>query len=442
MSGSLHHNPSDASAWTRRQFVHSGLALASAAITVPHFIQRSAIAMPTTLGASSVAGVDEDKILVVVQLSGGNDGLNTVVPFNDDAYHRVRPSIALRGQDVLRLSGPGARDVGLHPALEGLGEMYDDGLMSVVQGVGYPNPNRSHFASMDIWHTGDTNGTGDGWLGRYVDHQCCGYGKGESGRADGSAEAPLAIGPDAPLALEGRRVKPVTFESAELFRWAAEGDKDVGDAYDRVTTTGPTDDAPADSAKSFLMRTALDARVASDTIRKAVAVQPLVRYPQTELGQQLQMVSAMIRAGMKTRVYYVSHGSFDTHAGQGAAQGQHANLLRQWGDAIRAFYNDLKAQENDKRVLTMSFSEFGRRVGQNASGGTDHGTAAPMFLFGPGVKPGVFGSQPSLTNLDEGDLKFGLDFRSVYANVLGDWLGADAREVLGQSFRATKLIRG
>ena len=192
----------------------------------------------------------------------------------------------------------------------------------------------------------------------------------------------------------------------------------------------------------FLMRTALDAQVASETIRKAVQATPLVPYPANALARQLAMVGAMIRAGLKTRVYYASLGGFDTHAGQGGPQGAHANLLEQLGSAVKAFYDDLKAQENADRVLTMTFSEFGRRVSQNASQGTDHGAAAPMFLAGPMVRPGVLNSHPSLTDLDRGDLKHRVDFRSVYSGILEDWLKADPVAVLGARFQPARLIRG
>ena len=441
----LHHNPSQAEAWTRRRFLHTGLALASASITVPHFLQASAFGMrQPEPGASSIPGVDENRVLVVVQLSGGNDGLNTVIPFGDDNYYRARPSIGLRKNEVLALGGHGAADgLGLHGSLGGLASLYDDGMMTIVQGVGYPNPNRSHFKSMDIWQTADTNGTGDGWLGRYVDHQCCGFGKGESGTAENASPEPaVAIGNESPLALHGRKVKPVSFESPELFRWTGSDLHHLlREGFERAETAGVIGEAAPGSNAAFLMRTALDAQVSSDAIRRAVAQKPLVEYPRSSLGEQLSMVASMIRAGMKTRVYYVSHGSFDTHAGQGGSFGTHANLLRQWGDALRAFYNDLQAQGSAGRVLTMSFSEFGRRVSQNASGGTDHGTAAPMYLFGPMARAGVFGDNPNLTNLDDGDLKFGVDFRSVYADILENWLQADSREVLGQRFRATKIIR-
>jgi len=448
--------------YTRREFMRSGLLLASAAASIPAFLSSSASAMHAALGGlTSAPGVPDDHILVVVQLSGGNDGLNTVVPFGMPEYYKARPGIAIPESAALKLSK--ADGVGLHPQLTGLKDLYDDGLASIIQGVGYPNPNRSHFKSMDIWHTADTTATGNGWLGRYFDAECCGFGKGESGTAtlaggppagpgDTAAGPPgIAIGRTAPLAMDGSSIKPVSFESAELFRWSGldihENLRSPYDGLNRRGAPGPMTSLTEpgtprpDSNASFLLRTALDAQVSSDLIRKAVAQRPLSAFPGTELGRQLQMVSCMIRAGLKTRVYYVTHGSFDTHAGQGGAQGRHGNLLNQLGDSLKAFYADLKAQGNDARVLTMSFSEFGRRVGQNASNGTDHGTAAPMFLVGPMVRPGVIGQHPSLRDLDDGDLKHTLDFRSVYAGLLEGWMKADSKVILEGSYRPLPVVK-
>ncbi|MFZ4572792.1 MAG: DUF1501 domain-containing protein [Phycisphaerales bacterium] len=384
-------------------------------------------------GLSSLPGVPDDHVLVVVQLAGGNDGLNTVVPFGFPQYYRARPGIGIPEKDVLKLSK--ADGVGLHPQMAPMREMYDNGLVSIVQGVGYPNPNRSHFKSMDIWHTADTSATGDGWIGRYFDSECCGYGKGESGTPDGTADTSagppgIALGRNAPLAMQGRQIKPVSFESPDLFKWSG---KDIYESLGGGEAK--------DSNASFLLRTALDAQVSSDLIRKAVAAQSLATYPGNELGQQLAMVAKMIRAGLKTRVYYVTLGGFDTHAGQGGAQGNHGRLLNTFAASVKAFYDDLKLQENDARVLTLAFSEFGRRVSQNASGGTDHGTAAPLYLFGPMVKAGVHGEHPSLTDLDDGDLKYKTDFRGVYTSVLNDWMKAPAKEILEGSFRAVPVIR-
>lgn len=435
-------NLHDSNAYTRRQFLHTGLTLASATVAVPAFLQRSAFGLPMPApGMSSMPGVDEDHVLVVIQLSGGNDGLNTVIPYAAPEYYKLRPGIAVAEQDVLKLGRTGG--VGLHPQMVGIKEMYDEGLAAVVQGVGYPNPNRSHFKSMDIWHTADTSGTGDGWLGRYLDSECCGYGKNEGGQAPETTNATpaIAIGRNAPLAMEGRQVKPIAFETADLFKWTgADVHESLASSYDDVSKRGVVLGTEPSSNAAFLMKTALDAQVSSDLIRKAVDLDPLVRYPRNGLAQQLAMVAAMIRAGLSTRVYYVTLGGFDTHAGQGGANGRHANLVGQLASSVKAFYADLQAQGNDGRVLTMSFSEFGRRVGQNGSGGTDHGTAAPLFLFGPMVKAGKHGRHPSLSDLDSGDLKYQVDFRTVYAAILEDWLSTDSKDILERRYRPMRVI--
>lgn len=441
---SLHNDPTQANAYTRRAFLANSTLFASAALTVPAFLQSSAFALPRPeLGLSSIPGVDEDTILVVVQLSGGNDGLNTVVPYRDDNYRRSRPDLALPTDQLHILSQygrNGAGDIGLHPSLTGFRELYDEGLCAVIQGVGYPNPNRSHFASMDIWHTADTSGTGDGWIGRYIDSQCCGYGSGESGKApetQDNPEPPIALGTEIPLALQGRKIMPVSLESPEMFSWAGtKYAKDLAEHYEKLMNTQPEEGDDSNSA--FLTRTAMDAQISSQTIRNAVDQKPLVNYPDSKLAGQLSMVGSMIRAGMKSRVYYASHGSFDTHANQLFS---HARLLEQLASAVNAFYKDLKAQGNDQRVVVMCFSEFGRRVSQNASRGTDHGTAAPMFLFGPRVTPGIHGVHPSLSNLDDGDLKYTVDFRSVYAELLDSWMDTKSRDVLGQNYRHLRVLK-
>jgi uncharacterized protein (DUF1501 family) len=411
------------------------MTLASLAATAPLFIQRSALGMMRPLGSplSSQPGVPEDRILVVVQLAGGNDGLNTVVPYGSQIYYNLRPGIAIpapgSGGDRTALQLDQSAGIGLHPNFAGFKELLDEGVANIVQGVGYPNPNRSHFTSMDIWHTADTSGRGYGWLGRYLDCTCEGAPKPETG---------LAIGRAAPLAMQGALQKPVTFERADLFQWLGDDHAPMlGRAYQKINREGTLEEVEPESQLGFLMRTALDAQVSSDRIRAAVAKDPLVRYPNGGLARELKTVAAMIRDEMPTRVYYVSLGGFDTHANQ---LGRHANLVRQLGDSLKAFHEDLKAQGNASRVLTMCFSEFGRRVGQNASGGTDHGTAAPMYLMGDMVRPGLLGQHPSMNDLDNGDLKFGVDFRSVYTAILADWMGADANKVLGKTYRKAQVI--
>ncbi len=429
----------NAHSYTRRAFLARGVTLASASLTVPYFIQKSALAMTRPLGLSSQAGVPEDRVLVVVQLGGGNDGLNTLIPFADDAYYNARPGIAIPRDQVLRLSRNS--DVGLHPSLDGLKSLYDDGLAAIVQGAGYPNPNRSHFASMDIWHTADSSGVGEGWLGKYFDAQC--HGNPDADKAALEGHAGITIGREAPSAMIGREYKPVSFETADLFRWTGRELHDaLNQPYDDIVHTEVDQEIEEMSPEhAFLMRTAMDARVASDKIRNAMDQRPLVNYPGNGLARQLAMVGSMIRAGLETRVYYVTLGGFDTHRGQGGVNGSHSNLMNQVGSSLRAFYNDLQAQGNDGRVMTMMFSEFGRRVGQNASNGTDHGTAAPMFLMGPMVNPGLHSRYPSLTDLDQGDLKHTIDFRTVYAAALENWLGADAKKVLDKPYKPANVIK-
>ena len=429
----------DQTAFTRRQFMNTGLAVVSTVATVPTFLHNFALAASDENAAAltlSRPGVPEDRILVVVQLSGGNDGLNTLVPYGAPEYYKARPAIAIRQNDILRVDQ--GQGVGLHNQLAGLKDLMDDGNASVIQGVGYPNPNRSHFASMDIWHTCQARGgKGLGWLGKALDQVA----------ADASS-AMIAIGRESPLAGQGKRTTPVSFENAELFRWTGRDlHHELGQQYDAINRAGVLSPAGAgpnpgaavgvDDQAAFVMRTALDAQLASDRIRRAIGKGTLTDFPRGPLANQLRMVAAMIRAGLPTRVYYVGLGGFDTHGGQPF---RHANLLRQFGTAMKGFYRELKALGQDGRVLSMAFSEFGRRVAQNASQGTDHGTAGPMFLFGPMVRPGVLGKHPSLTRLDDGDLIYNVDFRSVYAAALEGWLKADSQKVIGKAFKPAPVL--
>ncbi len=415
--------------FTRRRFVTHGLSLLSAAATVPAFLMRAgdAMAADTTMRLSSVPGAADGRVLVVVQLSGGNDGLNTVVPIGDDAYAKARPGLRHAANEVLEL--PGVDGIGLHPALGPIQELMQAGLCGVVQGVGYPNPNRSHFASMDIWHTADISGQGGrGWIGQSL----------ESRMPETNAGLDcLSIGNAAPLATLGREQRPVSFEQAELFRFAARGqDAPVSTTYDAInhTATAADDEDPL----AFVQRTALDAQVASERVRKAVAGQSKTKWPGSGLAKQLQMVARMIRAELPTRVYYVTLGGFDTHSNQKA---NHQRLMTQFGEAMKAFYDELDATGDRSRVVSLAFSEFGRRVRQNASAGTDHGCAGPSFVFGDAVTPGLIGQHPSLTDLDNGDLKFGIDFRSVYTDLLEGWLKLDPTAALGKRYPTAGVLK-
>lgn len=415
--------------FTRRRFMGHGLGLISAATTIPAFLMRAgdALAADTTMRLSSKPGVPDDRVLVVVQLSGGNDGLNTVIPFGHDAYYDSRPTLAIKAKDVLQVDG--ADGIGLHPSLAPIHEMMQAGLAGAVQGVGYPNPNRSHFSSMDIWHTADIEGgTGRGWIGSALDR----------------VEQPtgfecLSIGRSAPLAALGETSRPVSFENAQLFRWAGRDlDKQISQSYDDIHDVAV--EAGSEDPLAFINRTAMDAQIASDKVRKAVWNKTNTKWTANSgLGRQLEMVAKMIRAELPTRVYYVAMGGFDTHANQ---LNNHQRLMDQFAKAMKAFYDELEATGHRSRVVSLAFSEFGRRVRQNASGGTDHGCAGPSFVFGEHINSGIIGQTPSLTKLDRGDLIHNLDFRSLYTDLLEGWMKLDARAALGRRFPSAGILRG
>ncbi|MBI1337025.1 MAG: DUF1501 domain-containing protein [Phycisphaera sp.] len=424
--------------FSRREFLQSGLVVVSTVATMPVFLRNSAAVLAADNLNSALAsrpGNPDGRILVVVQLSGGNDGLNTVVPFGSRDYYNARPVIAIRENEAIAIDK--TQGIGLHPSLRPIADMIGDNRAAVALGVGYPNPNRSHFASMDIWHTAETNGgRGLGWIGQAMD-QSQAVLKKQGKELDSTCC--VCIGSEAPLAAQGKRVKPVSFQNANLFRWTG---SDLHPAlkkeYDHLNRDIP--DAAASSGNdpsAFVLRTALDAQLASDRIRKAVAQQSITSFPGGSLANQLRMVASMIRAELPTRVYYVSIGGFDTHAGQ---TGRQNTLLREFATATSAFYDELKAMGQQDRVMTMAFSEFGRRVQQNASNGTDHGTAGPVFLMGPMVKPGLIGTYPSLTELDKGDLKYNLDFRCLYAAILDNWMKIDSEAALGKRFQPADVL--
>jgi uncharacterized protein (DUF1501 family) len=414
---------------TRRTFLRNGISLLAVAPTVPTFLDRtmSSLALAADGSRTQTPSGKDGKILIVLQLSGGNDGLNTVIPYADDAYHRVRPQLGYAPDAVLKIDSY----LGLHPNLAPLKKLYDQGLMSIVQGVGYPNPNRSHFRSMDIWHTAqpDKDIVTTGWLGRYFDNTC----KGDDPHVGVSLSERL------PLAMQGERIQPLSFEKPETYRYMGR-DLQRYIELNKANKAAPTDKSITPQTQlDFLRRTAMDAQLSSDEIlRMTRAHAPAATYPFGEFGAGLRTIAAMINGGLPTRVYYVSLGSFDTHAQE---RNTHDRLMQQLAEGLAAFWSDLSAQKNDDRVLMMTFSEFGRRVEQNASGGTDHGAAAPMLLFAKSIRPGLIGNHPSLTDLDQGDLKYAIDFRSVYAGVLEKWLDTRAVPILGGGFEPLAIVK-
>ena len=428
---------------TRREFLRTGLLGSSLSWTVPSFLQNTMLSLHAAADGQLVQGVTgkDGNILVVLQLAGGNDGLNTVVPFGDDDYRRARPSLALRENQLLKLGSK--EKVALHPALAGLAQSYEDGVLAVVQGVGYPNPNRSHFRSTEIWATGtDAEKTSStGWIGRYFDNACAGC----------DAAVGITLGSQTPQAFAAKTPKGVLYEaSGRRRRLGADGEPEA-DGSMTMAMEGDPDEGPAGGsigdiagssgkidALDFLERTEMDVQVTQKEIAAASGRgKNGVPYPGSWLGNQFALISRLIAGGLKTRIYYLSQGGYDTHIGQAGA---HDRLLREMGDAVTAFLADLKAQGNLGRVTLMTFSEFGRRVKENASGGTDHGAAAPLFLAGGGVTAGLLGEMPSLAprELDDGDVKFNVDFRSVYATVLEKHLGVKSDPILGRAFPLLK----
>jgi uncharacterized protein (DUF1501 family) len=422
---------------SRRSFLKDGFTLLSAASTLPVFLGRTARVLAQSEPAGKAGGADQ-RILVVVQLAGGNDGLNTVIPVEMDAYYKHRRRLAIPRKDALKLEG----GVALHPAATGLKALFDAGRMAVIQGVGYPNPNRSHFSSMDIWHTADPElRKHEGWLGRYFD-ACC--------KGDDPTPEPIrgvALMSEAPLALQGVRFSPLAFQNTEALNWnAARRDPQAAEAFRKLNNADgdlPAGRPGADpDLGAYVQRAALKALLGADEIRQAAgtggSVGRRLGRRGDEVSRALQLVTRMIRADLPTRMYYVSMGGFDTHTGQEA---RHRALLEQLGQAMQGFIEALEQDKLLDRVLVMSFSEFGRRVQENASGGTDHGEAAPMFLFGSCVRPGVHEKHPSLEQLHRGDLAFGVDFRRVYATVLRDWLKTNPQPILGGTFQSLRLLR-
>ncbi len=429
---------------TRREFLRQSLYFLAASASAPFFLTRTVWALDNAIanGATkSIPGMPDDHVLVVIQMGGGNDGLNTIVPHCFDEYYRVRPDIGIPRDKVLKINDT----VGFHPNLAKLSALYDNGRMVVIQGVGYPNPDRSHFRSMEIWQTANPQSrvVNYGWLGRYLDNACPGC---DPRARRVNPMAGINLGGYMPVALKSERDLSIAVENPDSFKWQPLT-ADKTDARHAAETFAKLNEIVATKLNNpqmarldFLSRVAINAEFSSDRIREvSKKYQGGQDYPATALGRQLKTIAKMIGGGLNTRVYYVSMGGFDTHANQ---QGSHDRLMTERAEGVAAFQQDLDKQGNAGRVLTMTFSEFGRRVAQNASGGTDHGTAAPMFLFGRRIKPGIYGAHPSLDadKLDQGDLKFVTDFRSVYATVLENWLGVKSAPILGQQFDKLKFV--
>lgn len=395
----------------RKQFIQFG-SLATASLMVPKFLK--AFEGPARVMAGN-------KVVVILQLSGGNDGLNTVIPYRNDLYYKARPRLGIVRDKALSLTD----ETGLHPALTAFKELYDDGSLGILNNVGYPNPDRSHFRSMDIWHTASqsTEYWNQGWVGRYLDAQCKG--------CDKPTQA-IEIDDVLSLALKGENIKGIAVKDPRRLYGTA------NEKFFREVMKNHTDE-PGEQPVDYLYKTMAETLSSADYIFQQSRLHPSnAEYPKTDLGNSLKTIASLIYSEINTKVYYVSLGSFDTHINQ---EVQQQRLFTEMNDAVKAFTKDLKEQHRFEDVLLFTFSEFGRRVEQNASGGTDHGTANNMFLVSGGLKQkGVLNAMPDLSALNEGDLKYQVDFKNVYATILKKWLNANDEVILSRKYDYLNFI--
>jgi uncharacterized protein (DUF1501 family) len=409
---------------TRRTFLTGalkGASLVAAAPLVPGFLMRTARA----------AEAGGDNILVVVEMTGGNDGLNTVIPYKDDGYHRARPTLGFKQAQVVRVND----EIGLHPAMKGMERLLQKGWLSVVQGVGYPNPDRSHFESMDRWQSGQANINPKptaGWLARSV-----------VGLQAGKGGVPLLhFGAEKlPLALTGAPSGVCSVSDPTAFRLNL-GSGTAGHQRARKQLLADVTGEASESGGAllpFVQRRSTETYAALDKLEEVLQTARADNIAAAGLARKMELIARLIERGFGTRVFYVALDGFDTHSGQAET---HQRLLQELGDAVAMLFDRLERTGDAKRVLVMTYSEFGRRVQENASRGTDHGAGSCLFVAGPAVKGGAVGDHPSLTDLDSGDLKHHTDFRRVYATLLDRWLACESKGVLGEKFEPLELLRG
>ncbi|HEY2475177.1 MAG TPA: DUF1501 domain-containing protein [Candidatus Cybelea sp.] len=366
----------------------------------------------------------EDRCLVVINLYGGNDGLNCVVPHGDDRYYQLRPALAIDRSTVLAIN----KNVGLNPGMRSLRALYDKGVVAIVQGVGYPNPDHSHFRSTEIWQTASPeNYQHTGWLGRYFD---------ESAGSPQNLFKGVAVSKVLPELLVSERTDIPAVPALNQYSMIADSNAVSRDAFSRQAH-----DRRLPFVSPYLahvMEIEADAQSSSEELPKLVGgYKTHATYPSTGLGRSLALAAQIVGSKLGTRAIYVEHGSFDTHVSQRVTQNQ---LLTQLSDALGAFYDDLSAHGNERRVLIMTFSEFGRRIEENGSRGTDHGEASPLFLIGGSVRGGLYGALPDLSATNMGNVRYSIDFRSVYATVLERWLGRLSAPVLNGTFTQLPVL--
>lgn len=414
----------------RREFLKRGITFVSLSLVSRSMMMQVTPGHDTVFGqASTLSG--NSNLLVIIQLNGGNDGLNTVIPYGNGLYYDARPKLAVPPTDVLVLND----QLGLHPKCTSLKRLYDAGRVAIVQGVGYPNANRSHFRSTDIWMTANPDTVEKtGWLGRYLDESIA--------RFHGVKLPAANIGGTLPLTLVGEKVVVPSIASLESYQFLTDA-RYPQEREQRLQLFRAINGQPFENAYvEYLAQTGIGAQQSAAELQTAVKkYHSTVEYPKDPFAQGLRLIAQIIAGGIGTQILYVTIGGFDTHAEQNTARVNHPMLLDTVDKGLDAFYQDISQMGVADNIVMMTFSEFGRRVRENGSLGTDHGTAAPMLILGNRVKGGLHGEHPSLTKLDDNsDLIYTVDFRSVYATILEDWLGADAQAVLGRKFEKLGFI--
>jgi len=406
-------------ALNRRDFVKGGVALVSIGTTAGSFL-KGAVAFAAQHPADVLPGMG-GKTLILVQMAGGNDGLATLAPYTNGAYQSARPTLALGADEVLPLDG----EFGLHPNLAGLKGLWDDGKLAVIQGVGYPEQNYSHFKSMAIWQRADPElALKDGWLGRTLEAM------------ESEVHDPFAgfnVGGTTPISLQGPVQVPSVGDPAD-YAFKVGGETAPVDDQRTATLLKLYEEYPSTSPFGVLLETTIETAVeSSGALAEAAKLYvPAVDYPDTSFASGLSLLAQAVVGNLGMRVGHVTIGGFDTHANQRAA---HDDLMATLDGGLTAFYADLEAQGKADDVIVLTWSEFARRVEENANDGTDHGAANLMFAIGRGVQGGMFGEPPSLDHLiDRGNLEYTTDFRSVYATVAERWLGVQSADLLGQQW--------
>ena len=431
----------------RRQFLKHSILGASACLTLPTFLENTIFSLDARAQSLAFSGQD-GPILVIVQLSGGNDSLNTVIPYRNNIYLTERPTLRLteeHGVFPLGKDPTTSDELALHPHLTHLRDLWESGELAIVNGVGYPNPNLSHFTSFDFWHSGRPNEpVRDGWLGRFFDHQCSG--------CDPTAAINFARGSNLAFSSNGTGANAsISIADPESYFWfdlnTTDREVDLEELYRRLTGVDhPVDPglSNTDDVLAYVQRSTHNALISSQTVLAALANAttggtgfPHVEFPDTRLGRNFSDTAALISGGLNSRIFYVSQGGYDTHnnqitEGSGPLEGRHADLLTDLNDALGAFVAEIKALGIWERVLIFTFSEFGRKVIENGSSGTDHGAAETLFVTGGAVKPGFYGSLPSLARaarIKKDSLQHNVDFRSIYRTVLQSWMEVPANVI-------------